>query len=132
MGYIIHKDKISFGRQHIQVITVLVCTAIIVLYAAVRNVETFYWDCNFYWNSADGMLQNGIFDLYSFPNTFRGYFFPTVLLLLKMAGRMLFSSDFFLFRFFMALLVSITIGVVIPVRWYYPICLGIFYSVSSF
>lgn len=54
-----------------------------VAYSAVVGEQVYYYDAWWYWNIASPVTESGHFDLMAFPETFRGYFFPMLLLLFQ-------------------------------------------------
>ena len=60
------------------------------------------------------MFANGKFDLYAFPETFRGYFIYLLILLFKTLGNTLFSSEYIGFWIFTALYMTITLCAALP------------------
>jgi len=105
-----------------RIIVVCFLFVVFLIYAQIYNIRNYPYDSAYYWGIADNMLANGHFDLFAFPETFRGYVFPVILLFVKSVGR-LFGSEIMGFRFFISILMAVTLGILLP---------GIFdYSIDS-
>jgi len=86
---------------------------IFLLYARICNIREYVYDSVYYWTIADSMLANGHFDLFAFPETFRGYVLPVILLFVKSVGR-LFGSEIMGFWIFTSILMAVTLGILLP------------------
>lgn len=102
------------AKRVIHIEAVLACFIIFLLYSILNGTKTYYYDSKWYWTVADGMFQDGKFNLYGFPETFRGYFFPALILFVRNLGALFFHSEFMGFWVFMSLIMAVTLGISIP------------------
>lgn len=51
--------------------------------SAIWNITEYPFDAEYYWSIAEPILDNGKINFLLFPDTFRGYLFPTMVVLLK-------------------------------------------------
>lgn len=54
-----------------------------ILYSHRLDITNYPYDSDYYWNTANSVLEGGHFDLLKFPDTFRGYLLPLALTCLK-------------------------------------------------
>lgn len=84
------------------------------VYLFVKDTQIFFWDSLEYWRKGDGMFAGGKFDLYNFPETFRGYVVYLLISFSKVFGQFVFSSEYIGFWLFTALYISITLCITLP------------------
>lgn len=53
------------------------------VYSVFSGERDYFYDSHYYWMIASPLTESGHFDLMLYPETFRGYFFPTLILLFK-------------------------------------------------
>lgn len=94
---------------------------ITLIYMCQKNVTVFAYDSYYYWTIADSVKENGVWDILQFPETFRGYLFPMLLLILKNASMSVFGNEYMLFRVFTALMLSCLLIVTMPYLFDKPI-----------
>lgn len=81
--------------------------------------ETRYYDSFYYWDTGMSIFVDKTkISLLEFPETFRGYFYPTVLAFLRIISQNIFQNEHVLFIILNSLLVAITISVLIPRIFY--------------
>jgi len=79
-----------------------------------KNVTVYYWDADYYWTVADPIISEGGFNILNFPETFRGYFFPTIILVVKLIGENLFGNGYWGFRLFSAASIAFLFSYILP------------------
>lgn len=101
-------------RRFVQLQAVLFLFYLFFMYLFVCHVSDFSYDSNYYWTSADGVLANGDFYLYAFPQTFRGYLFPLMMTIFKRIGAAVFGSELIVFWIVTSLSIAVSVAVVFP------------------
>lgn len=82
---------------------------------AVRNrTDVFEYDSDWYWYLAGRIVQQGDITLYTFPDTYRGYFFSLFLGLSKHIGYLLFGDDIMGFLLCESVSISLLVSLIIP------------------
>lgn len=71
---------------------VLILFTVFFASAWIFNIKQYLHDANYYWTIANGMFADGKFNLFGFPETFRGYVYPTMLLLIKGLSKVVFGA----------------------------------------
>ena len=65
----------------------------------IDNMVFPYYDSWWYWHIADPIkMPDGSYDFFQFPSTFRGYFFPFFMFIIKNISVSLFGNEFYLYR----------------------------------
>lgn len=78
------------------------------------NIKEYYHDANYYWTIADGMFADGKFNLFRFPETFRGCIYPTILSAIKRLSSAMFGAEHIGYGLFASLLMAVFMGIVLP------------------
>ena len=73
----------DFGKNKFEIISFASIFVITTLYALGLDTDISIGDTSYYVTIGDSVFHNGSFDITRFPETFRGYFFPLFLQLLK-------------------------------------------------
>ena len=68
------------------------------LYLFIDNMSFPYYDSWYYWHIADPIKTPDGYDLYAFPNTFRGCIYPILLFFSRVVSLNLFDNEFWIFR----------------------------------
>ncbi len=79
------------------------------------NIKTYPFDSSYYWSIANSMMGENGFSFLDFPETFRGYFYPFIMFVLKGTGRVVFNNDHILFMITNSAILAILIAKVIPI-----------------
>lgn len=102
-------NKTITKKTKIKVFGILwICIFLIEFFVSKRVT---YYDSGAYWTLADGVIDEG---LLAYPESFRGYFFPTLISLLKRISIHIFSSRWMLFILFGSFCAAFTITIIIP------------------
>lgn len=76
--------------------------------------ETYYYDANYYFYTADPVLADG-FNLFAFPETFRGYLLPLIILFVKTAMAPIFGANSWVsYSVFSSVLTAAMITIILP------------------
>jgi len=101
-------------KKSLQMWTALALFCIFLSFGFYKGITEYYYDSVYYWTVADSMLADGRFHLLAFPETFRGYFLPTLLLLIKTITNTVFGSEIVGYRLFSSFLMAVMLGVIFP------------------
>lgn len=82
-------------------------------YFLIKDQEFFPYDSYYYWTEGDGVVAKAGFHISEFPETFRGYFFPVLLSVLKQ-GAILLGHEFLAWRLLCSLLLGLLFCFVFP------------------
>lgn len=76
--------------------------------------ETYYYDANYYFYTADPVLADG-FNLFALPETFRGYLLPLIILFVKTAMAPIFGENSWVsYSIFSSVLTAAMITIILP------------------
>lgn len=100
-----------YVNKKIKINTFLIIFLIILLFNYIVSKRIVYYDSKSYWTLGDEVIKNGFL---AYPESFRGYFFPCLISLLKEIGIAMFSSKWILFMVFGSLCASFIITIAIP------------------
>lgn len=104
----------SFYKENPKIISTILIFLLFFIHIKLSGEKNYYADASYYWTIADSMFQNGKFNLLAFPETFRGYFFPTIISIIKNIGNIIFSSEVIGFHIFSAAIMAILWGIILP------------------
>ncbi len=75
--------RLYIKEKRYAIVAFIMCCIILLVYATVKNINTYYWDSEYYFGIADSVLSSGSFRITDFPDTYRGYLLPVLILLFK-------------------------------------------------
>lgn len=84
------------------------------VWLSMRNVTEFMWDSQYYWTVGDSIIYEGHWDILGYPETFRGYFLPVILLLMKVLGETCFGNSVLIFWIVTAALLTSIFTIILP------------------
>lgn len=107
-----NKIKANEEKKHIKELTLLIHFCLWMLFFVIKNVNEFYFDAQYYWDTAREVFWGR--NILRFPETFRGYFIPTAIYASRMVSLLLFKNEYILFWIIISLSLAILYVIILP------------------
>lgn len=88
-----------------RVVMFIVIATVLMIFSFFRNITVYPYDSSYYWHIADPVFEN-TFDILDFPETFRGYFFPVLVGMVKYTVIRLGVSNYWGWRLLISAMIS--------------------------
>ena len=111
--YIVNRDE---SNWRIRGVGFFLSFLILLIVSIKDNVTVYVADSYYYWTIGDGIWNNelGRINFLSFPETFRGYFYPFLLSTIKMFSEKIGIDAFLMYRILSSLVFAFFIAIILP------------------
>lgn len=116
------KDEVNIGRYSAlwknrkinwALVAFITIFCVCFIFSCIRNVVEFYHDSRYYWEIAEPVVSEG-FDILNFLETFRGYFYPVFLQIVRLVGEKLFGQGYWGLRLLSSGMIACFFARVLP------------------
>lgn len=108
-------NQIKRSKKYINTKTILFVSVFLMyfVFSMYIDITDLYFDSSVYWDLAKDIIDGCLLDFSKYPANLRGYFYPTILIILKNIG-MMFNNEFLFFRLLISVIIALVFSVFLP------------------